>query len=258
MIYMGIVEIEKEQPMKIVTIIPSRYGSSRFEGKPLALICGKPMIEHVYQAARRASHMERVVVATDDDRIYKSVEAFGGQAVITTSELRSGTDRVAEAAQMLGLSLEDIVINVQGDQPLLNPGCLDEVVAPLLSDPQLGMSTLAFGIIDPEEYTNPKDVKVVMDEQGNALYFSRACIPFGRDGDARSDSLKHLGVYAYRYRFLEIFRNLPTGRLEAIEKLEQLRALEHGHRVRVVVTIYDSPEVDLPSDIPRIENLIRA
>ena len=140
----------------------------------------------------------------------------------------------------------------------MDPRSLDEVIAPLVSDQALGMSTLAFCIVNHEEYTNPKDVKVVMDEQGDALYFSRACIPFGRDEGERFDCYKHLGVYAYRRRFLEIFRNLPTGRLESIEKLEQLRALEYGHRVRVVITSHDSPEVDLPSDIPRIEKLIHA
>ena len=163
---------------------------------------------------------------------------------------------MAEAAQELGLAMDDIVINVQGDQPLMDPRCLDEVVSPLISEPELGMSTLAFCIVDPAEYTNPKDVKVVMDDQGDALYFSRASIPFGRDAGERFDSYKHLGVYAYRRRFLEVFRKLPTGRLETIEKLEQLRALEYQHRVRVVVTSYDSPEVDLPSDIPHIEKLI--
>lgn len=243
--------------MKAVAIIPSRYGSTRFEGKPLALISGKCMIQHVYEATSRAAHIDQVVVATDDDRIFSAVEGFGGRAVMTSQDHRSGTDRVAEAAQKLGLALEDVVINVQGDQPLMDPFCLDEVMSPLLADPELGMSTLAFRIVNPDEYTNPKDVKVVMDDQGDALYFSRASIPFGRDAGERFDSYKHLGVYAYRRRFLEVFRKLPTGRLEAIEKLEQLRALEYGHRVRVVVTDCDSPEVDLPTDIPRIEKLLK-
>jgi 3-deoxy-manno-octulosonate cytidylyltransferase (CMP-KDO synthetase) len=242
--------------MKAIAIIPSRYGSTRFEGKPLALICGKPMIQHVYEAASRATHIHGVVVATDDRRIQDAVKEFGGRVVMTSNQLRSGTDRAAEAAQKLGLSLDDIVINVQGDQPLIDPRCLDEVVAPLVSEPALAMSTLAFRIVDPKEYLNPKDVKVVMDQQGDALYFSRAPIPFGRDKDEEFDSFKHLGVYAYRRRFLEVFLKLPMGRLEVIEKLEQLRALENGHRVRVVVTAHDSPEVDLPADIVRIEELI--
>jgi 3-deoxy-manno-octulosonate cytidylyltransferase (CMP-KDO synthetase) len=243
--------------MKAIAIIPARYASTRFEGKPLAFICGKPMIQHVYEAASRAAHIDGVVVATDDRRICDAVDNFGGRVVMTSDDLRSGTDRAAEASRSLGLAPDDIVINVQGDQPLIDPHCLDEVVAPLMSEPELAMSTLAFRIVDPKEYTDPKDVKVVMDERGDALYFSRAPIPFGRDKDEEFDSYKHLGVYAYRRSFLEIFLNLPMGRLEVIEKLEQLRALEYGHRVKVVVTAYDSPEVDLPSDIIRIEELMK-
>ena len=243
--------------MTAIAIIPSRFGSSRFEGKPLVPICGKSMIQHVYEAASSAGHIHRVVVATDDHRIFNAVEMFGGQAVMTSGTHRSGTDRVAEAARILGLALDDIVINVQGDQPLMDPRCLDEVVSPLVSDPELPMSTLAFAIIDPREYTDPKDVKVVMDVKGDALYFSRASIPMERDPGTQFNSFKHLGIYAYRRRFLEVFCNLPTGCLEAVEKLEQLRAMEYGHRVRVVVTSFDSPEVDLPEDIPRIEALLR-
>lgn len=242
--------------MKIVAIIPSRFGSTRFPGKPLAPIAGKSMIQHVYECSTRADLVHRVVVATDDERIFKAVQQFGGEAVMTSETLRSGTDRAAEAAQRLGLEMEDIVINVQGDQPLMDPRCLDDVVAPLIADGQLGISTLAFRIIDLQEYDNPKDVKVVVDSRGDALYFSRAPLPYARDDGEAFDSYKHLGVYAYRRSFLEIFRELPTGRLESIEKLEQLRALEYGHRIKVVVTPYDSPEVDLPSDIPRIEKLM--
>ena len=242
--------------MKIVAIIPSRFGSSRFEGKPLASIAGKSMIQHVYETSTKSSIVNRVVVATDNDKIFQAVELFGGKAVMTSESQRSGTDRVGEAAELLEMEMEDIVINVQGDQPLMDPRCLDDVVAPLREEHDLGISTLAFRIVDPREYENPKDVKVVTDHQGNALYFSRAPVPFARDEGEAFDSYKHLGVYAYRRRFLEVFRNLPTGRLEKIEKLEQLRALEYGHQIRVVVTAYDSPEVDLPSDIPRIEKLI--
>jgi 3-deoxy-manno-octulosonate cytidylyltransferase (CMP-KDO synthetase) len=243
--------------MKAIAIIPSRYGSTRFEGKPLAAINGKAMIQHVYEAAARADHIDGVAVATDDQRISDAVTRFGGRAIMTSEDCRSGTDRASEAARQMGLSPEDIVINIQGDQPLIDPRCLDEVVAPLIADPSLGMSTLAFRIVNPREYLDPKDVKVVMDEQGDALYFSRAPIPYCRDEGDEFDSYKHLGVYAYRVHFLEIFQKLPMGRLEVIEKLEQLRALEYGHRVRVVVTAYDSPEVDLPVDITRIEELLR-
>ncbi len=242
--------------MKIVAIVPSRFGSKRFQGKPLALIADKPMIQHVYEAAARSAIVDRVVVATDDARISESVEEFGGRAVMTAADLRSGTDRVAQAAEKLGLAMEDIVINVQGDQPLFNPKCLDALVKPLVDDRRLAMTTLAYCIIDGQEYRNPKDVKVVMDYQSNALYFSRSPLPFDRDGDPSFRSYKHLGFYAYTRRFLEIFRELPTGYLENLEKLEQLRALEHGHSIRVVITPHDSPEVDLPSDIARIEKII--
>jgi 3-deoxy-manno-octulosonate cytidylyltransferase (CMP-KDO synthetase) len=242
--------------MKVAVIIPSRYGSTRFDGKPLALIAGKPMIQRVYERAVQAEKVTEVVVATDDRRIVDAVENFGGRAVMTSEANRSGTDRAAEAAKQIGLSPNDIVINVQGDQPLIDPVCLNEVVDPFFPDSGVEMSTLAFAIIRKEEITNPKDVKVTFDNDGFALYFSRSTIPFDRDGDSRFDIYKHLGVYAYTRSFLEKFRSLPEGRLEKIEKLEQLRALEHGHRIKVVITGSDSPEVDLPEDIARIEKLM--
>jgi 3-deoxy-manno-octulosonate cytidylyltransferase (CMP-KDO synthetase) len=242
--------------MKIVAIIPSRYGSSRFDGKPLALICGKPMICHVYERTARAEQISDVFVATDDARIFNAVNAFGGKALMTGEKNRSGTDRAAEAADMLNLAPEDIIVNIQGDQPLINPRCIDDVITPLVNTPDIGMTTLAFKIINPREITDPKDVKVTFDRNGFALYFSRASIPFGRDISTIFDTYKHLGVYAYTRRFLEIFRNLPEGILENIEKLEQLRALEYGYKIKVVITEYDSPEVDLPSDIARIETLL--
>ncbi len=239
-----------------VVVIPSRYGSTRFRGKPLAVIKGKPMIQRVYEAASKAENITRVVVATDDERIHRAVEEFGGNVVMTSADNRSGSDRAGETAERMGLDMEDIVVNVQGDQPLLDPGCLDRVTAPFGEIPDLEMSTLAHLIKKPEQITNPKHVKVVMDGAGFALYFSRAPIPFGRDAGTRFDTYKHLGIYAYTRRFLEIFRKLPMGRLEDVEKLEQLRALENGHRIKVMVTEYDSPEVDLPGDIAVIEALL--
>jgi 3-deoxy-manno-octulosonate cytidylyltransferase (CMP-KDO synthetase) len=244
--------------MKVVAVIPSRYSSTRFEGKPLALIAGKPMIHWVYERATQASKVSEVVVATDDARIVQAVRAFGGRVVMTSAAHRSGTDRVAEVAQQMGLHSDDIAINIQGDQPLVHPACFDAVVEPLLQEPELPMSTLAFSIVDRGEYTNPKDCKVVMDQQGYALYFSRATIPMARDGGEDFPVYKHLGVYAYRIRFLESFATLPSGQLEQIEKLEQLRALEYGYAIKVIVSPYDSPEVDLPEDIMRIESLIRS
>jgi 3-deoxy-manno-octulosonate cytidylyltransferase (CMP-KDO synthetase) len=239
--------------MKTVVIIPSRYGSTRFEGKPLALISGKPMIQWVYERAAGAENVDTVVVATDDARIVSAVNRFGGNTILTDAENRSGTDRVAEAADKLNLAADDIVVNIQGDQPCIHPACIQEVTAPLRANPENQMSTLAFKIVRAEEITNPKDVKVTFDTLGNALYFSRAAIPFARDADTVFDTYKHLGVYAYTRRFLDIFRNLPDGRLENIEKLEQLRAMEYGYRIQVVITEHDSPEVDIPEDIPRIE-----
>jgi 3-deoxy-manno-octulosonate cytidylyltransferase (CMP-KDO synthetase) len=242
--------------MKIFAVIPCRYESTRFEGKPLALISGKPMIQHVYERAVMSHKVDEVVVATDDRRICKVVEQFNGRVVMTSVDNRSGTDRVAEAAESLGLAMDDIVINVQGDQPMIAPASLDAVAAPLVEDPLLEMSTLACTISDHLEYTNPKDCKVVTDHKGYALYFSRAPIPYVRDPGDRYEALKHLGVYGYRRSFLEIFRRLPLGRCEAVEKLEQLRVLEFGHRIMVVVSEHDSPEVDLPEDIRRIEQLL--
>lgn len=238
--------------MQVVVIIPSRYGSSRFDGKPLADICGKPMIQWVYERASQAACVDAVHVATDDERIREAVGRFGGRVIMTSAQCRSGSDRVADAAERLGIGMDDVVVNIQGDQPLVDPRCLDALVQPFMNDATVKMSTLAFAIEDLREITDPKDVKVVFDHNGDALYFSRATIPHGRDGSEGFDTYKHLGVYAYTRGFLECFRKLPPGRLEEIEKLEQLRAMEHGHRIRVVVTPYDSPEVDLPVDIQRI------
>lgn len=244
--------------MKTVAVIPSRYESSRFNGKPLAMIAGKPMIQRVYEQTGRASGIDRVVVATDDERICRAVEAFGGNAMITSRDNKSGTDRAAEAVRSMGLAPEDIVINVQGDQPLVDPRSIASVASPFLSDPTLDMSTLAFRIVREEEITNPKDVKVTFDREGFALYFSRSPIPFARDAHTVFDVYKHLGVYAYTKRFLDIFTGLPEGRLESIEKLEQLRALECGYRIKVMITEYDSPEVDVPEDVNRIEKMLSA
>ena len=244
--------------MKVVAVIPSRYGSTRFEGKPLAMIAGKSMIQRVYESAARSQSVSSVAVATDDSRIAAAVRAFGGEVMMTSESHRSGTDRVAEAAELLGLDGGDIVINIQGDQPMVDSRCFDQVVAPLIADPELGMSTLAIRISEMREYTDPKDCKVVMDRNGFALYFSRAAIPYAREANDPVVCHKHLGIYAYTRRFLEIFRALPPGGLERIEKLEQLRALENGYPIKVVLTEYDSPEVDLPEDIARIEKKLSA
>ena len=236
-----------------LAVIPSRYGSSRFEGKPLAIVAGKPMIQRVYELALKSGAVSKAVVATDDERIYQEVIRFGGEAVMTPDDCRSGTDRVAKAAQMMGLSPHEIVVNIQGDQPFFHPSLIDDLIMPFREDPKLVMSTLAFKIVDPREITDPKDVKVTFDNNGFALYFSRAQIPYPRDGQKDVDFYKHLGFYAYTKKFLDILVDLPSGRCEQVEKLEQLRVLEHGYRIKVAVTPYDSPEIDLPEDIQRIE-----
>jgi 3-deoxy-manno-octulosonate cytidylyltransferase (CMP-KDO synthetase) len=241
--------------MKVVCIIPSRYSSSRLEGKPLADLCGKPMIQHVYERVLRAPGVTSAAVATDDERIYAAVVGFGGQAVMTSFRHRSGTDRIAEAIMGLELHESDIVVNIQGDQPLFEPSQISEVAGPLLTDPYVYFSTLIYRIRRPEEITHPNAVKVVYDRNGDALYFSRSTIPFVRDR-ATTDYYKHHGIYAYRKWFLVKFASLEQGRLEKLESLEQLRALEHGYKLRVVETQYDSVEVDTTEELERVKRII--
>lgn len=246
--------------MNTYVFIPARYGSSRLPGKPLKLINGKPMIQHVYERIAQAQGLKGVYVATDDDRIKSVVEEFGGQVVMTPAEAASGTDRIAAAASAVGLKDDDLIVNVQGDQPLVHHESIEDVIAPFMAadyDGSFEMSTLSFKIVNEAEITNPKDVKLVTDVNGFALYFSRATIPYGRDYWDH-DSFKHLGVYAYTKRFVDLFNTLPMGRLEDIEKLEQLRALEFGHKIKVVESKWDSPEVDLPGDIAIMEALLMA
>ncbi len=241
--------------MALHVIIPARYGSTRFPGKPLVDIAGKPMIQRVMEQAGRAQGVRTVAVATDDARIASAVEAFGGRVLMTPSELRSGSDRVATAAEMLELGPDELVVNVQGDQPLLPPEVINLCARPLIDDPALPMSTPVVAITRPEEVTDPNHVKVVMDTAGNALYFSRAPIPHPREGDS-AVYFKHLGVYVFRMSFLRTFGSLPTGNLEQVEKLEQLRVLEGGGSIRCVVTSFDSPEVDRPQDARRVAEIL--
>lgn len=241
----------------VSVIIPSRYQSSRLAGKPLVLIAGKPMIQHVVERASASPLVRQVVVATDDERIADAVAAFGGSFIMTNIRHKSDTDRLAEAAGKLGLSDDDIVINVQGDQPLFAPAILAEVVQPLLDEPELPMATLVYRITRPEEITNPNHVKTVFDRRGWALYFSRSPIPCFRDGNQlEAPSYRHLGFYAYRKQFLDTFVALPMGQWERLEKLEQLRALEHGYTIRVALTSHDSIEVDTAADVDRVEQML--
>lgn len=245
----------------IVAVIPARYGSTRFPGKSLALIQDRPMIQWVYERAKRSTLVQRVIVATDDERILKAVRAFGGEAVMTSKDHATGTDRIAEVAEGIAC---DIVVNVQGDEPLIRPAMIDQAVAPLRDGPAIPMGTLCKRITERAEAFDPNVVKVVRDEKGFALYFSRAPIPWNRDqwagrtapGDLplAGPLYKHIGLYAYRRDFLLRYAKMPQSALEHIEKLEQLRALERGYRIKVVETEHESFGVDIPGDLGKILN----
>ncbi|MFQ5900720.1 MAG: 3-deoxy-manno-octulosonate cytidylyltransferase [Thermodesulfobacteriota bacterium] len=236
--------------MNIVAIIPARYSSTRFKGKPLVPINGMPMIQHVYERVRRCPLIEKAIVATDDERIIEAVRGFGGEAVLTSLLHKTGTDRLAEAADDLDV---DIIVNVQGDEPLIEPEMLSQAIAPLLDAPDIPMSTLKVEMHDREDIRNPNIVKVVTDTDGYALYFSRLPIPFLRDSDRETAYFKHIGLYVYRKEFLLKFAGLQPTPLEGAEGLEQLRALEHGFRIKVVLTEYDTIGVDTPSDLKVVE-----
>ena len=258
--------------MRSIVIIPARYGSIRFPGKPLAPLLGIPVIQHVYENARKAHKVHDILVATDHDAIYEAVLSFGGNAVMTSHTLASGTDRVAEVAKNLDY---DIIVNVQGDEPLINGGMIDTVID-LLRDPQADMGTLIKKIDDHEEYFDPNVVKAVFDPQGYALYFSRAPIPFSRDeislknmhnNDHENPSVhsfsyssagpvsayKHIGMYSYRKDVLMKLTALSHTSLEETEKLEQLRAMEHGLKIKIEETSYETIGVDTPQDLEKVE-----
>jgi 3-deoxy-manno-octulosonate cytidylyltransferase (CMP-KDO synthetase) len=251
--------------LAIVAIIPARYGSTRLPGKPLSDIHGKPMIQRVHERASRARSIARVLVATDDQRIAEAVRRFGGEAVLTSPDHESGTDRLAEAAR--GIQAE-IVVNVQGDEPLLEPAWIDAAVAGLRSDSALPMATLSLPLASAEAMLEPSVVKVVADARGDALYFSRSPIPYVRvpGGELRRSAAaavgqglarQHVGLYAYRREALERLAALPQTPLERAEGLEQLRALQHGMRIRVVeVEGAASVAVDTPADLERVRELV--
>ena len=234
----------------VLAVIPARFASTRLPGKALADIGGRPMIEHVYRRALASTAVDAVVVATDDQRIADAVESFGGVAVMTKSSHPSGTDRLAEVAASVPC---DLIVNVQGDEPLLDPAVIDAALAPLRSDPTIDIGTAARQLQDEREFTNPHFVKVVCDDQGRALYFSRAPIPHGRDASPLAFARVHIGLYVYRRATLLRLAQLPPGRLERIEGLEQLRAIEDGIRIHVVDTNYKSAEVNTPEDLERVK-----
>jgi 3-deoxy-manno-octulosonate cytidylyltransferase (CMP-KDO synthetase) len=241
---------------KVIIVIPARFASVRFPGKPLAEILGKPMIQYVLEGARQAKHAAQVLVATEDERIKKAVEAAGGEAVMTRADHRTGTDRIAEVAAHVPA---DIYINVQGDEPLIDPETIDAVATAMLEDESIQLATPCSAITQKNDIMDPNVVKVVRDFDGNGLYFSRAPIPWVRDTGARvaASHWKHIGLYGYRRDTLLEFPTLPPGELERIEQLEQLRWLENGFHMRVVETEYDPVSVDVPADIEKVQKILR-
>jgi len=243
-------------PPTVIVVIPARYGSTRLPGKPLLSLAGKPMIQRVYERAKMARRVGRVIVATDDERIVKAVETFGGEARITRPDHRTGTERVAEvAAHVEG----NVFVNVQGDEPLLDPVAVDTAVDALLGDPPAAIATVATPIKIPADIMDPNVVKVILDFDDNALYFSRAPIPWVRDtaNKSRARHLKHLGLYVFQRDALLEYPTLPQGELERIEQLEQLRWLENGWKIRVAEVAHDAVSVDVPEDVARVEKLLQ-
>jgi 3-deoxy-manno-octulosonate cytidylyltransferase (CMP-KDO synthetase) len=272
--------------MTTLAIIPARYGSTRFPGKPLADLCGKPLIAHVVERAREARRVDEVIVATDDERILRAVEAHGGRAVMTSPDCASGSDRIVEVAAKFPQAA--LIVNVQGDEPLMPPEVIDRAIEALESDPECAVSTTMIRIANEEDYRSPHVVKVVCDREGRALYFSRSPLPnltrateeekqtygaqFGGGASDKSDAsdrsdvsdtpaipfwgFKHFGLYVYRREALLKFVSMPPATLERIEKLEQLRFLENGMRIRVVETALDSIGVDTPEDLERARRIM--
>lgn len=244
--------------MKTVLVIPARYASSRLPGKPLRVLAGKPLIQHVHERAVAAG-FATVLIATDDERIQIVCEAFGAQVIMTANTHETGSDRLAEVVQQQAWSDDTIVVNLQGDEPLTPVANLHQLANNLARYPQASIATLATPITDAADFSNPNVVKVVRDEQGMALYFSRASIPFARDGesDVASYALRHVGMYAYRAGFLRAFGQLPASLPERLEKLEQLRALSHGYRIHVdLARELPGMGVDTLDDAEKIEKIL--
>jgi 3-deoxy-manno-octulosonate cytidylyltransferase (CMP-KDO synthetase) len=241
---------------KAVGIIPARWGSTRFPGKALHPIAGKPLLRHVWERCRRAKKLDRLIIATDDFRIAESAFDWGAEVAMTSGNHASGTDRIAEVAAKLKQFAH--IINIQGDEPLIDPKLIDRLVRELQRDRKLDMITAAHSFHDLREAESPHQVKVVLNQKGDALYFSRAAIPFNREASRRPQYFRHQGIYGYRRDLLLRFVRWKTSPLERTESLEQLRALENGVRIRVVMTGSGSPGVDTPEDARTMERLMTA
>ncbi len=242
--------------MKAIGVIPARYSSTRFEGKVLADINGKPMIQHVWEKARQAMFLDEVIIACDDSRVAAVAKEFGAKVVLTAKAHASGTDRIIEVVNPLDVK---VVVNIQGDEPLINPLMIDTVARTLLENDKLCMATLMKKIERVEEINDPHVVKVVTDKNGFALYFSRAAIPYyPANTDAESQVYyKHIGLYGYTKDFIFVLKNLPVSRLEKTEKLEQLRVLEEGYKIKVVETKFETIGVDTPEDLEKVREFLR-
>ena len=242
---------------KILTVVPARYASSRFPGKIIEMVAGKPLVLHAYERAQSASLVTDVVIAADDQRILDALAPFGANVVMTSVDHPSGTDRIAEVAEKIEA---DLVVNVQGDEPLIHGETIDATIRPLLEDPEVVMSTAQILITDPEKLSNPNVVKVISDVRGRALYFSRACIPVIRDAEVRASNppchWEHVGMYVYRRDFLLAYAKMPQTPLEKLESLEQLRAIENGYKIAVVDTDYEGVGVDTPEDLARVRAIL--
>lgn len=251
----------RDQPLTTIGIIPARYASQRLPAKPLIDLLGKPMVQRVYEQAMKARKLDRVIVATDDRRIEQAVKAFGGDVLMTPADLRSGSDRVAAVAKSLAA---DMYVNIQGDEPLIPPGLIDEAVETLERDSGAVVGTMARRLESPADLSNPGVVKVVFDRRGHALYFSRSPIPHVRDESdltrwpSSAVIYKHVGIYVYRREFLLRFAIMEESSLERAEKLEQLRILEAGETIAVGTTVHDSIPVDTPADIDRVLQILKS
>lgn len=241
--------------MDTVGIIPARFYSSRFEGKVLVDINGKPMVQHVWERAKQSKLLDDLIVACDDERVFKAVEDFGGKAILTAREHTSGTERITEIVNPLDVK---IVVNIQGDEPMIHPSMIDGVAEALLEDDTLDVATVIKKIEQSQEISDPNVVKVVFDKHNFALYFSRSTIPFARDKATSQKVIhyKHIGLYAYTKDFLFTYKNLAESNLEKLEKLEQLRILENGYRIKVIETKFETFGVDTPDDLARVRKYL--
>lgn len=233
--------------MDAIGIIPARYGSTRFEGKVIKDLCGKPVIQHVYERAKKAKLLDDLIIAADDDRILEKVKIFGGKSVFTSKDHSTGTDRLTEVVNQMDVR---IVVNIQGDEPLINPLVIDDLVRAMLDDPSLAMATVVKKSSSAEEFKNRDVVKAILNEKNEAIYFSRSPIPTLLDfSEPGAYFYKHIGIYAYNKDFLFTFKKLPASYLEKHERLEQLRALEHGYRIKAIETPFETVGIDTPEDL---------